>query len=292
MLHLPHRRCTPFSFMPSTLRPPALPSALVDAAVPVVRTPGTSLHRQLFMVLRDEIVRGAYPDGLLPKEETLCERFGVSRITVRRALADLAAQGLVERRHGRGTYVLGEALPQSRLRPSLGLIDSLRQAATDTQVQVLRVEQAEAPLDVAALLQIPAGEKAVHALRLRSIDGTPVMLTDAWVPADLGRQVSAAALRKQALYEILLTQGVKFGRVVQEITAEVSDPVRAQLLRTEVGMPLLKVVRVIHDLQARPVQCLTVTMTPERSRILMDLPGETINTFSGGQFVHDVPSSR
>src|SRR5690606_23791488 len=110
--------------------------------------------------------------------------------------------------------------------------------------------------------------------RLRSIDGTPVMLTDAWVPARLGKQVTAATLRKQALYEILLAQGVKFGRVIQEITAEVSDPVRARLMQTEVGMPLLKIVRVIHDPQARPVQYITVTMTPERSRILMDIPGE------------------
>ncbi|HZF84546.1 MAG TPA: GntR family transcriptional regulator, partial [Burkholderiaceae bacterium] len=175
-------------------------NALPDTdAAPVGRTPGTALHRQLFMVLRDEIVRGEYASGLLPKEEALCERFGVSRITVRRALADLAAQGLVERRHGRGTFVRSDRLPLARARPSLSLIDSLRQAAIDTQVQVLKVEQTEPPLDVAALLQLAPGEKAVHALRLRSIDGTPVMLTDAWVPARLGRQVTAATLRKQAL---------------------------------------------------------------------------------------------
>lgn len=259
------------------------------AAPPLPRAPGTSLHRQLFVVLRDEIVRGVYStSGLLPKEESLCERFGVSRITVRRALADLAAQGLVERRHGRGTFVLHDRLPLVRARPSLSLIDSLRQTATETQVQVLRVEQIEAPLDVAALLQLAPGDKAVHALRLRSMGGTPVMLSDAWVPARFGKHVTAASLRKQALYEILLAQGVKFGRVIQEITAEMSDPVRAKLMQMEVGAPLLKIVRVMHDLDARPVQYITVTMTPERSRILMDIPGDTVNTLSAGQFVHEV----
>lgn len=259
------------------------------AASPLPRAPGTSLHRQLFVVLRDEIVRGVYSaSGLLPKEESLCERFGVSRITVRRALADLAAQGLVERRHGRGTFVLQDRLPLVRARPSLSLIDSLRQMASETQVQVLRVERVEAPSDVAALLQLEPGEKAVHALRLRSMNGTPVMLSDAWVPERLGKQVTATSLRKQALYEILMAQGVKFGRVVQEITAELSDPVRAKLMQTEVGAPLLKIVRVLHDPAARPVQYITVTMTPERSRILMDIPGETVNTLSAGQFVHEV----
>lgn len=258
----------------------------VDAPVPRAR--GTSLHRQLFVVLRDEILRGMYPSGLVPKEETLCERFTVSRITVRRALADLAAEGLVERRHGLGTFVLEDRLPMVRERPSLSLIDSLRQAATDTHVQVLQVEQVEAPPDVASMLQLVLGEKAVHALRLRSIDDTPVMLTDAWVPTRFGRHVTASSLRKQALYEILLAQGVKFGRVIQEITTQVCDPLHARLMKTEVGMPLLRVVRVIHDQESRPVQYIAVTMTPERSRILMDIPGDAVNTLSAGQFVHDI----
>lgn len=270
-------------------RPKALPDVPARA---VERAPGTSLHRQLFVVLRDEIVRGVHSSGLLPKEDALCERFGVSRATVRRALSDLVSQGLVETRHGRGTFVRQDRLPLTRERPSLTLIDSLRNAVTNTDVQVLKVEKAEAPPEVAALLQLAAGEKAVHALRLRSIGGTPVMLTDAWVPIGLGRNVTAAALRKQALYEILLAQGVKFGRVIQEITAEVSDPLRARLMHTAVGMPLLKFVRVIHDRESRPVQYLTVTMTPERSRILMDIPGDAVNTLSAGHFVHEVTLGR
>ena len=264
----------------SMARPPA-------SAPSLDRAPGTSLHRQLFVVLRDEITRGVYASGALPKEEALCERFGVSRITVRRALADLAALGLVERRHGLGTFVRAD-LPQLRARPTLGMIDGLRKAALETDVEVLEVTHAVAPPEVATLLQLAPEEKAVHALRLRSTDGVPVMLTDAWVPARLGKRVSAAALRKHALYEILLAQGVKFGRVVQEITAEVADPVRARLLQVETGAPLLKMVRLLHDLDAQPVQHLVVSMTAERSRILMDIPGETINTLTAGQVVHDV----
>ena len=267
-------------------RPPA-------SAPSLERGPGTSLHRQLFVVLRDEITRGVYASGALPKEEALGERFGVSRITVRRALADLASLGLVERRHGLGTFVRAD-LPQVRARPSLGLIDGLRKAALETDVEVLEVAQSVPSPDVAALLQLAPEEKAVHALRLRSIDGVPVMLTDAWVPAQLGKRVSVTALRKHALYEILLAQGVKFGRVVQEITAEVADPARARLLQVETGAPLLKMVRLLHDLDAQPVQHLTVSLTAERSRILMDIAGATINTLTAGQVVHDVhppPSS-
>ena len=67
---------------------------------------GVPLHRQLFLVLHDEIARGAIaPGDALPTEQSLCDQFGVSRITVRRALADLADQGYIERRQGVGSFV-------------------------------------------------------------------------------------------------------------------------------------------------------------------------------------------
>ncbi|AEG93264.1 GntR family transcriptional regulator [Ramlibacter tataouinensis] len=263
------------------------PPQSIDSA-PALRAAGTALHRQLFMVLRDEIARGVYAaTGALPKEEALGERFQVSRITVRRALADLAALGLVERRHGLGTFV--KAAPDmARETPSLGFIDSLRQVASDTQVQVLQVERVPPPPMVSALLQIAAGEAALHAFRLRSVDGVPVMITEAWVPAFVGRRVTTARLRKLPLYQVLQEEGVKFGRVVQELTAQVASPDVARSLQVEVGSPLLKLVRLMHDVEARPVQHLTALLPPERSRVLMDIPGDKVNTLDAGQVVHDV----
>lgn len=246
---------------------------------------GTALHHQIFIVLRDEITRGVYADAL-PSEESLCQRFSVSRITVRRALADLVNLGFVERRHGLGTFVRMDRA-QARNVPSLGVVDALREVAAETKVEVLEVALAKPPTDVANLLQLPAGEQAVHALRIRSIDGAPVMLTDAWVPAAIGRRVTKAALRKRALYEILMAQGIEFGRVIQEITAQAADPPRAQLLQTDIGAPLLKLARLLHDQSQRPVQYLTVYLSAERSRILMDISGGTPNTLSTGHIVHD-----
>jgi GntR family transcriptional regulator len=113
------------------------------------------------------------------------------------------------------------------------------------------------------------------------------MLTDAWIPATFGKRVTRAALEKKAMYELLMSQGIQFGRVVQEISAESANPERARLLRTETGAPVLRMVRLLHDLNSRPVQYLTVYLTPERSRILMDIPGDAINTLSAGHVVHD-----
>src|SRR5246500_5835145 len=90
---------------------------------------GVPLHRQLFLVLHDEIARGAMaPGAALPTEQALCDQFGVPRIPVRRALADLAEQGYIERRQGVGSFV------RQRVRsdevPLVGsYMDGLRQGA-------------------------------------------------------------------------------------------------------------------------------------------------------------------
>ena len=262
-------------------------TALPPPASSLVAGSGTALHRQIFVVLRDEIRRGVLAPGqALAKEEALCTRFGVSRITVRRALADLAAIGLIERRQGIGNFVRHD-VPAPRQRPTLSLIDGLRRTADETDVTVLGVERAVPPVEVADLLQLSPGEVAVRAQRMRSIAGVPVMLTDSWVPMALGKRVTAAALRKRPLYEIVLGQGVVLGRIVQELSAVAADPATAERLRTEVAGPLLKLVRLLHGQDERPVQYLEVYFSPERSRFLMDIPAEQVNTLSAGQIVHD-----
>lgn len=250
-------------------------------------TKGTPLHRQLFLVLRDQIASGVYKPGeALPKEEALCEQFSVSRITVRRAMSDLFALDLVERRHAQGAFVRGDA-PLMRPIPSLSFMDGLKKAAMETDIKVLAVTQAEPPREVAQLLHIAPGERAVRIHRLRSIDKVPVLLLDSWIPSAFGDKLTAATVQKTALYELLVDQGIKFGRMIQEISASVADPEKAKLLRTEVGAPLLKLVRVMHDTKDKPIQYLLIYMSPDRSRILTDIPGNWINTMNAGQIVHD-----
>lgn len=250
-------------------------------------SPGLPLHRQIYMVVRENIVRGRWPAGsAIPTEEALRQEFGVSRVTVRRALADLAAHGLIEKRHGLGTFV-STHLPPNRPDPTLDMLDGLKRSAAETSVVVLGVRHEVPPPLIARQMQLGPSEPALHALRLRSIGDVAVMLTDAWVPERLGKRVTAAALAKHALYELLEAQKVVFGLVVQSITAEAADPFKARLLQVQVGSPIITLVRLIHDTEQRPVQHLAAYMVPERSRILMEIPGRLMNTLAGGQPVHD-----
>ncbi len=252
------------------------------------RESGPPLHHQLFTVLREQILRGLYlPGAPIPNEAQLGELFGVSRITVRRAVADLHALGLVEKKQGLGTFVRLE-LPAQRPAATLGFVDGLRKQAQNTQVIVLEVSMQLPPAVLALQLQLDKGVEAVHAVRLRSVGKMPVMVTDAWVPASLGHGITAAKLRKQALYEILLDQGVRFGRVVQEITALSAEPHHAKLLGVTMGSPLMRITRLLYGKDRKPVQHLTIHISPERSRLLMDVPIESVNTFGAGQITHDV----
>jgi GntR family transcriptional regulator len=170
---------------------------------------------------------------------------------------------------------------------TLGFVDELRHTAQSTDVRVIAVESVAPPRWVRAFLQIPHGEVAVHATRVRVAGKTPLMITEAWVPKDVGRGITAAALKKKPMYEVLNGLGVEFGRVVQEISAESADPYKAGLLECELSAALIRLTRLMHDRSGRPILHLTAHMTPQHSRILMEIPAGAIDTLSAGHIVHD-----
>lgn len=254
-----------------------------------IKDAGIPLHRQLFLCLRDRIYRGIYAPGTsIPNEAQLCELFGVSRITVRRALADLEAKGLLLRKQRLGTFVHPDFQP-ARQSGTLAFLDALESTALDAMPsQVLLIRREPPPADIGALLQLAEGEPAQHTRRLRIENGTPVVLSDAWAPLDLLKGVSESALRKNLIYQLLLAQGVVFDRVVQEISAESADPENAALLNTEVGAPLLRVTRLLHDTHDRPIQHLSARSSPDRTRMMMDISASSIGSLGAGALAHDV----
>lgn len=168
------------------------------------------------------------------------------------------------------------------------LLDTLLATALEvTPSEALLIRTECPPADIVQLLQMAPGETAHHTRRLRRMDGTLVVVTQAWSPARLLARVTEAALRKNLIYHLLSAEGVLFDRVEQEVTAESADPEKAALLDTEVGTPLLRIMRLLHDSDSRPVQHLTAHSTPERSRLLMDISASSIGSLSTGALAHD-----
>jgi GntR family transcriptional regulator len=239
----------------------------------VTAAAGVPLHRQLFLVLHDEIARGALrPGDPLPTEQSLGEQFGVSRITVRRALADLAEQGYIERRHGIGSFVR-ERDPGREPASGGSYLDELRQVQFETDVDVveLRVEQVPQPIGA----RLGRDGEMLHVLRVRRERRTrePLMVTDAWLPPDLAGLVTPEALADTALYDLLAGAGVVIDRMDHEFTAEVAGPRAARWLDTAIGSALLRVNRVAYA-HGRAHHYLSITLSPTRSRVLISQPGE------------------
>ncbi|MGO9383669.1 MAG: GntR family transcriptional regulator [Mycobacterium sp.] len=264
------------------------------SAGPVSTAAGVPLHRQLFLVLHDEIDRGVIaPGDALPTEQTLCEQFGVSRITVRRALADLAEQGYIERRHGVGSFVRqhGPADVSDVLGAGRSYMEGLRQTQFETEADVAELGARRPPRAIAEALET-SGE-LLHIVRVRRQrrTGEPLIVSDAWLPQDLADVLTEPALRRAPLYELLSDAGIVVDRVRHEITAEIAGPRNAHLLDTAIGAALLRVNRLAFVGDA-PHHHVSVLLSPSRSRLLLSQSAEELEMADGLTIAHDVAWTR
>lgn len=250
---------------------------------------GVPLHRQLFLVLRDEIARGAIDAGdALPTEQALCDQFKVSRITVRRALTDLTDQGYIERRQGVGSFVRARPASAADRVPGCTLMDELRQTQFETEAQLIEYGMRVPPESVRRRIGLAA--EALYVMRVRRERRTqePLMVTEAWLPADTAQMIPRTKLEHDAaLYELLLEAGVLAERVLHSVTAEIAGPQYAQLLDTDIGAALLRVDQVALVAQY-PHHLVSVLLSSRRSRILVDEQLMQSRTIDGFAIAHDV----
>jgi GntR family transcriptional regulator len=254
---------------------------------PVNTDAGVPLHRQLFLVLHDEIARGAIaPGAALPTEQALCDQFGVSRITVRRALADLAEQGYIERRQGVGSFVRQRGRPDEA--PPVGsYMDNLRQAQFQTSIDVVEHDIRNPPSSIGDALGVTAEMLQILRVRKERRTHEPLMITEAWLPADLADTLTTSALRRKPLYELLAAADVVVDRMQHEITAEIAGPRNASLINTAIGSALVRVNRLAF-VAGSPHHHLSILLSPSRSRVVMSQTAAELQTSDGLAITHDV----
>ena len=256
-------------------------------AGPVSTAAGVPLHRQLFLVLHDEIDRGVIaPGDALPTEQTLCDQFGVSRITVRRALADLAEQGYIERRHGVGSFVRQHG-PVDVSSGGRSYMEGLRQTQFETEVDVVEFGVRRPPRVIAEALETSGELMHIVRVRRQRRTGEPLMVSDAWLPQELADVLTEPALRRAPLYDLLSDAGVVVDRVRHEITAEIAGPRNAHLLDTAIGAALLRVNRLAFVADA-PHHYLSALLSPNRSRVLLSQTADEMENADGITIAHDV----
>jgi len=229
-------------------------------------------YHRIYLVLREQLADGRFFNGL-PGELALVAQFGVARVTVRRALAQLAAEGLISREAGRGTRPVDtSAKTTTHQRAHLtGLLENLVSMGLTTSVKVLEVRGISASESVASALQIKVGDEVQKAVRVRSTKEGALSHITTYVPQGLARSFGRRELAKKPILVLLEESGVKVGRAHQTISARLADSGVAEHLDVAVGTALLAVRRLIYDELDKPIQWLHGLYRPDRYEYQMEL---------------------
>ena len=242
------------------------PASAVD------RSNAMPLYHQIYLGLRDKIVRGDLAFGAaVPTEHELGAFHGVSRITARRALLELAMAGLVERRRRTGTRVAFRATIKPIEANIDQAVESLIAFGQDTQVRVLETSRRTADPIIATRFGIGPEQTLVHAVRLRMRERVPLGRITSYVRGDLPIDTSPEALTAKPMLTILREGGVTIGRAVQTVAAEVADADLAAMLAVEPRAPILRVERMVEDAEQRPVLLTIAQYRADRYRLTLDL---------------------
>jgi len=228
--------------------------------------------RRLYLLLRDRIVSGEdRPQSRLPSEPTLAAQYGVSRVTVRRALDQLANDGLIERRAGSGTFVRGGGTSMPVVADLSNVLTHLVEMGRRTDVKLLSFGYVAPSTLMADTLGLAPGERVQRSVRVRLIDGQPFSHLTTYVPERIGISYSEADLASTPLLELLERSGVVAERASQSIGATLAGPDVAQALDLEIGAALLSMTRVVYDPFGRGIEHLQALYRPDRYSFNMDL---------------------
>jgi GntR family transcriptional regulator len=233
---------------------------------------GAPLYERVFTTLRDAIYRGVLADGApLPSENELVESMGVSRITVRRAIDELAARGLVVRAQGRATRVRQNIGAEPIVANVEGLLENNLAMGFRTKADVVEFAYIPAPPDVAVALDVPRGTEVQMNVRVRHLENQPFSHLTTFLPPEIGRQISREDLGEQPVLALLERMGIHVTHADQTISAESAPPGVAALLQVEVGTALLKIERRVIGDSGRPVEFIRSLYRPDLYHYQMKL---------------------
>ena len=161
---------------------------------------GSLLYASVETVLAGEITDGDLKVGdQLPTEDSLIARFGVSRITVRRAIQNLVSRGLVEIRRGKGTFVVAPKITQDLTELS-GFVEDMHAVGRKPTARVLGREIVPADATVAAQLALTRGERVVRIRRVRLANGIPLSFDETFLPLEIGKKIITNNLKVEPIF--------------------------------------------------------------------------------------------
>lgn len=237
----------------------------------------TPLYFQLYSLLKTLILDGTLPRGSrMPTEEVLANLFKVSRITAKRAMDDLAGEGLLARSRGKGTHVIYLYSPRPVKAPLVGMLQEIETMARNSRARVIRCGWQEPPQAVRDELGLAPGEKALHLVRVRQRDGLDFGYYTSWT-AGVEMPAKPSIFEDTPRLSYFREKGLEVTHVRQTLSAEAAGGEAAAALAVPEGSALLSLVRRSYNKDAggeRMHDYLRVLYNPAHFRYEMDLEVE------------------
>lgn len=209
-------------------------------------------------VVRSELKRlilgGEFALGSkLPNEDRLCERFGVSRVTIREAVRGLIEDGLVVRRHGSGTYVTRRPLILNSLDVNFSYTDHFQKSGFRPGRRLLGLRHVQADVDLADAFGIEPGAPLLEVRRIRTADRRPAIYSIDRLPDGLIASSVERSAFGGSLYRLLTAAGHPIAHAEAILTPTVADKELARLLDVSLGTPVQHLRQADYDEGGRPV---------------------------------------
>lgn len=217
---------------------------------------GAPLYKEVKRKITEAVRDGEWkPGGMIPSERKLCERFGVSMGTVRKAVDELSAEGFLIRQQGRGTFVASHT--QDRYLFSFFHIVRQDGYKEYPRVELIEFDKARADAEAAAMLGIDPGARLSRFVNKLSLGGESVVIDEIFLPDNLFPRLSEKRLRERqtTLYQFYQEEfDVTVIRTVERLRAVKADAFKSRLLGVKVGEPLLHIIRVALSFRDQPVE--------------------------------------
>ena len=215
------------------------------------------LYQQVKRHLVQRVLAGEWKPGLsLPSEQKLAQEYKLSQGTVRKAIEEMAQEGLVSRRAGRGTFVTSHSGNYEPFRFHRLFDNEGRRIATDA-VSFVRVEDKRIHARAAAGLELDHSSPGTECLRLRHLEDEPVLVEQIVLSARLTPNIAPTLERERppSIYQLLERDyNLLVTRVVERARARGATREEAELLNLAEGTPVLEVERVAYSLGGEPVE--------------------------------------
>ena len=189
----------------------------------------------------------------LPNEDRLCERFGVSRVTIREAVRGLIEDGLVVRRHGSGTYVTRRPLIRNSLDVNFSYTEHFQESGFRPGRRLLGLKHVQADADLAEGLGLEVGAALLEVRRIRTADGRPAIYSVDRLPDGLIDPATERSAFGGSLYRLLTDAGHPIAHAEAVLTPAVADKELARLLDVSLGTPIQHLRQIDYDDAGRPV---------------------------------------